>query len=123
VDTVLQVVQVLALVCVSALCVYLIVVLSQFKRDVSDFNQRSKPVLENLAFITDRLKSASEKFESQVDLIKGSLQSLKDVADDVRMFEQRVRVAVEEPVFQVASVFAAVVNAIAAFIEKFSGKK
>jgi hypothetical protein len=122
VDTLLQVIQAVALVCVSALCVYLIVVLTQVKRDLADFTHRSKPILENVAFITDRLKSAAEKVDSQVDIVKGSLHSLKSAADDVRMFEQRVRESLEEPVFQMISMFGAIVTAIAAVIERFRSK-
>jgi uncharacterized protein YoxC len=119
VDTVLQLAQVVALVCVSALCVYLIVVLTQFKRDLSEFSQRSKPVLENLAHITERLKSAAEKIDTQADIMRGSLNSLKSVADNVLLFEQRIQEKIEEPILQVSSMIGAIVASIATFFERF----
>jgi uncharacterized protein Yka (UPF0111/DUF47 family) len=119
VDTVLQLAQVVALVCVSALCVYLIVVLTQLKRDVSEFSQRSKPVLENLAHITERLKSVAEKIDTQADIMRGSLNSLKSVADNVLLFEQRIQEKIEEPILQVSSMIGAIVASIATFFERF----
>jgi uncharacterized protein YoxC len=119
VDTVLQLAQVVALVCVSALCVYLIVVLTQLKRDLSEFSQRSKPVLENLAHITERLKSAAEKIDTQADIMRGSLNSLKSVADNVLLFEQRIQEKIEEPILQVSSIIGAIVASIATFFERF----
>lgn len=118
-DTVLQLAQVVALVCVSALCVYLIVVLTQLKRDLSEFSQRSKPVLENLAHITERLKSVAEKIDTQADIMRGSLNSLKSVADNVLLFEQRIQENIEEPILQVSSMIGAIVASIATFFERF----
>ena len=118
-DTVLIVAEVVALVCLSALCVYLIVALTTFKKEVSEFSQRSKPVLDNLAYITDRLKSAAGKIDDQVDIVKGSLYSFKSVADNILLFEERVQRQLEQPIFQVASVIGAIVTGIAAFFDRF----
>jgi uncharacterized protein YoxC len=121
VEIVLIIAQIVALVSVSALCIYLINVLGQFRRDVSDFTQRSRPVLDNLAVITENLKSASEKIDDQVDIVRGSLQSFKEVADNVLLFERRVQDRIEEPIFQVASVLGTVVNGLASFIKGLRG--
>ncbi|MEK6755278.1 MAG: hypothetical protein AABZ02_03905 [Bacteroidota bacterium] len=121
-DTVLQLAQVVALVCVSALCVYLIVVLTHVKRDLSEFSQRSKPVLENLAHITERLKSAAEKIDNQADIMKSSLNSLKSVADDVLLFERRIQENLEEPILQLSSMIGAIVTSIGAFFERFRSR-
>ena len=118
-ETVLQLVQVIALISVSALCVYLIVVLSVLRRDLAEFSQRSKPVLENLAFITEKLKSAAQKIDDHVDIVKSSLNSLKNVADNVLMLEERVQQRLEEPIVQVASVLGAIVSGVGVFFERF----
>jgi uncharacterized protein YoxC len=119
VDTVLTVAEVVALVCLSALCVYLIAALTTFKKEVSEFSQRAKPVLDNLAYITDKLKSAAGKIDDQVDIVKGSLYSFKSVADNILLFEERVQRQLEQPIFQVASVIGAIVTSIAAFFDRF----
>lgn len=122
-EIVLIIAQIVALVSVSALCLYLISVLGQFRRDVSDFTQRARPVLDNLSTITENLKSASQKIDDQVDIVRGSLQSFKDVADNVLLFEQRIQQRLEEPILQVASVLGTMVNTIAAFIKGFRGQE
>jgi len=119
VETVLQIVQVVALVSLTALCLYLIVALSGFRRDLAEFVQRSKPVLENLAFITERLKSTAQKIDDHVDIVKASLNSLKNVADNVLLLEERVQEQLEEPIIQVATVLGAIVSAIGSLFERF----
>jgi hypothetical protein len=87
VETVLQFVQLIALLSLTALSIYLIVILSGLRRDISEFVQGAKPVLENLAFITEKLKSTAQKIDNHVDIVKSSLASLKNVADNVLVLE------------------------------------
>jgi CHASE1-domain containing sensor protein len=119
VETVLQIVQVVALLSVTALCVYLIVALSSIRRDLTEFVHRSKPVLDNLAFITERLKSTAQKIDEHVDILRSSLNSFKSVADNVLMLEERVQQQLEEPVLQVASILGAIISGVATLIERF----
>jgi hypothetical protein len=119
VETVLQFVQLIALISLTALSIYLIVVLSGLRRDVSDFVQRAKPVLDNLAFITEKLKSTAKKIDDHVDIVKSSLNSLKSVADNVLVLEERVQQRLEEPILQVASIIGAIVSSVGVFFERF----
>ena len=121
-ETVLQLVQVVALVSLTALCLYLIVALSGFRRDLAEFVQRSKPVLDNLAFITERLKSTAQKIDEHVDIVKGAFDSLKNVADNVLMLEERVQEQLEEPIMQVATVLGAIVSSIGSLFERFRSR-
>ena len=118
-ETVLQFVQLIALISLTALSIYLIVVLSGLRRDVSDFVQRAKPVLDNLAFITEKLKSTAKKIDDHVDIVKSSLNSLKSVADNVLVLEERVQQRLEEPILQVASIIGAIVSSVGVFFERF----
>ena len=118
-ETVLPYVQAVALISLTALCLYLIVVLSGLRRDLAEFVQRSKPVLDNLAFITERLKSTAQKLDDHVDIVKSSLMSLKGVADNVLMLEERVQQKLEEPILQVASILGAIVSSVGSLFERF----
>jgi hypothetical protein len=119
VETVLQFVQLIALVSLTALSIYLIVILSGLRRDVTEFVQRAKPVLDNLAYITEKLKSTAEKIDNHVDIVKSSLNSLKSVADNVLVLEERVQQRLEEPILQVASILGAIVSSIGMFFDRF----
>ena len=117
-ETVLQFVQLIALLSLTALSIYLIVILSGLRRDVSEFVQRAKPVLENLAFITEKLKSTAQ-IDDHVDIVKSSLNSLKNVADNVLVLEERVQQRLEEPILQVASIIGAIVSSVGVFFDRF----
>ncbi|MFH0992209.1 MAG: hypothetical protein V1799_19590 [bacterium] len=120
-ETVLALAQLLALLSVSVLCIYLVVTLRQIRHDLAEFAQRVKPVLENLTYITERLKSAAAKIDEQADIIKGSLQSFKTVADNVVLFERRIRQQLEEPIMQVSSIIGAIVGSVIEFFGRFRG--
>jgi hypothetical protein len=119
VETVLQFVQLIALISLTALSIYLIVILSGLRRDVSEFVQRTKPVLENLAFITEKLRSTAQKIDDHVDIVKGTLNSLKSVADNVLVLEERVQQRLEEPILQVASIIGTIVSSVGVFFDRF----
>jgi uncharacterized protein YoxC len=122
VDTILTIAQIVALVAVSTLCIYLIPValrlketLSRFQKDFSEISGKAKPVLENLEVITDRFKSVSEKVDDQVEILRGSFGSLRDVAEDVVAFERRITSTLEAPILRIAAMLGALVDRLASF--------
>jgi hypothetical protein len=119
VETVLQFVELIALLSLTVLSIYLIVILSGMRRDLTEFVQRAKPVLDNLAYITEKLKSTAEKIDNHVDIVKSSLNSLKSVADNVLVLEERVQQRLEEPILQVASILGAIVSSVGMFFDRF----
>lgn len=118
-ETVLQLIQAIALISLTVLCVYLVIVLASVRRDLAEFAQRSKPVLDNLAFITEKLKSTAQKIDDHVDIVKGSLNSFKSVADNVLLLEERVQQRLEEPILQVASIIGTIVSSVGVFFDRF----
>ena len=121
------IVETVALLSASALCVYLIVVLARLKdvltliqKDLAEIGAKAKPVFENLQVITETLKSVSGKIDDQVGLVRGSLESVKNAADNIVAFEQRIQESLEEPVIRLLGMVAAFVNRIASY---FGGAK
>ncbi|HLE33014.1 MAG TPA: hypothetical protein VJB38_10425 [Bacteroidota bacterium] len=121
-DSLRSVVEVVALLSASALCIYLIVVLARLKdvltllqKDLSEIGAKAKPVFENLQVITERLKSVSGKIDDQIGLVKGSLESVKSAADNFVAFEQRIQDSLEEPVIRLTTVVSSFVNRIASY--------
>jgi uncharacterized protein YoxC len=129
VDDVIKIAQALALLSASALCLYLIVVLvrlnkllESLQRDISDIARGLKPVLENLAVITDRFKLISEKVNEQVESFHTIFTTFRRVAENVVRFEERVQERLEEPLFRVTSMFGGLVGRIASFFGLSSGR-
>jgi len=117
VESFLQVVQMVALLCASALCVYLIITLVKFndlfgmlQKDLSEIARNAKPVFENLNVITEKLKSISTKVDEQANMFRDSMESFKMLAENVLEFERRIEQRVEEPIIRVTSVLGGLVD-------------
>jgi uncharacterized protein YoxC len=125
VETLLVVAQVLALLCLSALCIYLIVVLLRLRsvlngieKDFKEMTARAVPVLENMEFITSRVKSITESVDDQVLMVRESMSSIKDVADNIVALERRVQERVEGPILDTIGFVAAVLKGVRTFFER-----
>ena len=121
----LVIAQILALLCVSALCIYLIVVLSHVKgaltnleKDVKEMTSLSLPVLENMEFITSRVRSISENVDDQVTIVRQSLGSIKEIADNVVALERKVQERIEGPILETVAIISAIFKGIRTFVER-----
>ena len=124
-NTLLTIAEILALLCVSALCVYLIVVLvrvnralGQVEKDLKDLAARALPILENTEYITARLKSVAENVDEQVLTVRESIASIKEIADNVVALERKVQDRIEGPVLDGVSFLSAVVTGVRTFIQR-----
>jgi uncharacterized protein YoxC len=125
VEILLVVAQIIALLCVSALCIYLIVVLLRVRtilagveKDLKEVTSRALPVLENMEFITSRVKSITENVDDQVVIVKDSIASVKQVADNVVALERKVQERIEGPVLDTVAFLAALFNGVRTFIDR-----
>jgi len=125
VELFLVIAQILALLCVSALCIYLIVVLSHVKgaltnleKDVKEMTSLSLPVLENMEFITSRVRSISENVDDQVTIVRQSLGSIKEIADNVVALERKVQERIEGPILETVAIISAIFKGIGTFVER-----
>ena len=121
-ESFLQVVQMVALVSASALCIYLIVtlvklndLLGMLHKDLSDISRNAKPVFENLQVVTEKLRSITTKVDEQAETFRDSLQSFKALADNVLEFEKRLEQRVEEPIIRVTSILGGLVDRLMSF--------
>ena len=124
-DTLLVVAQVLALLCLSALCIYLIVILLRVRtvligieKDFKEMTTRAVPVLENMEFITARLKSITENVDDQVMIARESISSIREVADNIVALERRVQERIEGPILDTVGFVAAVLKGVRTFVER-----
>ncbi|MBP1647054.1 MAG: hypothetical protein H6Q30_499 [Bacteroidetes bacterium] len=121
----LTIAEILALLCVSALCVYLIVVLARLKetlghveKEVKDLAAHALPILENTEYITARLKSVAENVDDQVLTVRESIASIREIADNVVALERKIQERIEGPVLDGVSYLSAIVTGIRTFIQR-----
>ena len=124
-ETILIVAEIVALICLVALCIYTILVLSRLRavltnleRDLKAFAERAIPVLENLEEITTKFKSVAATIEQEVGAIKESMAAVQQIAENIVNFEKRVQERVEIPVMEAVSVISAVFKGVRAFLDR-----
>ena len=122
---ILIITQVVALLCLSALSVYVIVVLlrvrdilTNVEKDFKEMTTRAIPILENLEFITSRVKGITENLDDQVVSVKESLGTIRQMAMNVVELERRVQERVEGPVLEGVAVAAAIVKGVRTFLDR-----
>jgi uncharacterized protein YoxC len=125
VETVLLVAQILSSVCVAILCVYLIIVLirvrevlASVERDLKDMTSKAIPILDNMEFITSRVKSITESIDDQVIVVRESIGSLRQVAENIVELERRVQERIEGPILDSVAFIAAVFKGVRTFVER-----
>jgi uncharacterized protein YoxC len=125
-ESVLVIAQILALLCLSALCVYLIVVLirlrdvlSGFEKDMKELTTRAIPVLDNMEYITGRIRGITDSIDDQLASVRESLTSVRHIAENVMAFERRVQERVEGPILEGVAVIAGVFKGLRAMVERF----
>ena len=124
-ESVLVIAQILALLCLSALCIYLIVVLlrvrdilSAVEKDFKEMTSRALPILENMEYITARVKSITENIDEQVMIVRESISSVKEIADSVVALERKVQDRIEGPILDAVAFAASVFNGVRTFLDR-----
>jgi uncharacterized protein YoxC len=125
VETILVVAQILALLCLSALCIYMIVVLlrvreilSNLERDIKEMTTRAVPILENMEFITARVKTITENIDDQVNSVRDSIVSMRQVAMNVVDLERKMQERIEGPILEGVAFVSAIFKGVRTFVER-----
>lgn len=124
-ESFLLVAQILVLLSLSALAIYLVVVLSKVKDmlntveiNIKEVSARAIPVLENMEALTSKLRTITASIDDQMLLIRNSLQTLRDVTENISRFERKVQDHIEGPIMEVASVVGGFISGVAGFLHK-----
>lgn len=124
-ESFLVIAQIFALICVSGVCIFLIVVLlrvrnllTSFEKDFKEMTSRTLPVLENMEYITSRLRSITESIDDQVMIVRDSIGSMKEIADNIVALERRVQERIEGPILDTIAFIAAVFKGVRTFFER-----
>ncbi len=127
VESFLLIAQILVLLSLSALAIYLVVVLSKVKDmlstvevNIKEVSARAIPVLENMEALTSKLRTITDSIDDQMSLIRNSLQTLRDVTENISRFERKLQDHIEGPVMEVASVVGGFISGIAGFLHRIT---
>jgi uncharacterized protein YoxC len=125
VESVLLVAEIVLFLCLAALCIYLIIILLRLRRaidtvekDFKEMTTRAIPLLENMEFITARVKSITENIDDQVMTVRDSIASVKGIADNVVALERRIQERIEGPILDTVAFAAAIISGVRTLIER-----
>jgi uncharacterized protein YoxC len=118
----------LGFVAFAALCIYLIITLSKLREslnkiqeDVGEISRNAVPLFENLKIITDKVKNVSENVDDQITILGSSVESIREMTENIVSFEQNIQREIEGPVMEAFSFISAVVKGVKAFLTKLKG--
>jgi len=117
--------EIVALAAVSVLCIYLVVVLVRVRsilalleHETKELSARAIPVMENLEVITDRVKTITDDIDEQINVVKTAIHSFKVITENIADFERRVQNRIEEPVMDTVGTFAAIFKGLRTFVAR-----
>lgn len=124
-ETALLIAQLVALVAVTAVCIFLILVLirvremlTKIERDISAVTERTMPVLENIDYISSRVKNITDNIDDQVLMVRESMGSIREIADNIVSLERQVQSRIEGPILDTVALIAALVKCVKAFTSR-----
>ncbi|MDD8019377.1 MAG: hypothetical protein PHP42_13475 [Bacteroidota bacterium] len=127
-EHVLLIAQIVVLLLLSALSIYFILVLVRLREVLGTVDANLKqvstkvlPMLDNLEFITSKLRAIVENFDEQMGTLRTSIETIRSVADNVASFERRVQDAVETPIMDVMNTIGGIIRGFSSFITRITG--
>jgi len=124
-EPVLVIALVVALVCLSVLCVYMILfllrvreILTGIEKDFKEMSARALPVLDNMEYITSRVKSIADNIDDQVMIVRESIGSVREIADNIVAMERKVQDRIEGPILDTVAFVAALFKGLRTFVDR-----
>lgn len=93
-------------------------VLALFERDMKEVTSRALPVLENMEFITNRVRNITETIDDQVSVVQESISSMKEMTENIVELERRVQERIEGPILDTIGFVAAVIKGCRTFLSR-----
>jgi uncharacterized protein YoxC len=124
-NTFLIIVEIIALLCLSAVCIYLLIVLvrlkdmlSSMEKDLKEITARTLPVLDNMEFITARVKSITENIDDQVMMVRDAIGAVREISDNIVALERKVQERIEGPILDSVAFVAALIKGVRTFLDR-----
>ena len=117
------------LISASLLCLFLIFYIyritksfNQIKDEVKKISSKLDPFIESMTELSNRINEISDSVKKPVELVRTTVNDVKNRVDAILNFEAKLRKGVEEPVFRLIRALTAIVNGIEAFWKNYNKK-
>lgn len=124
-ESILTIATIIASLFLSALCLYLILLivrvretLGNVEKDLKEISTRVVPVLDNMEFITARVKSITENIDDQVTMVRDSVGSIREMTDNIVALERKVQERIEGPILETVALVAAIFKGVRSFMDR-----
>jgi len=114
------------LISASLLCLFLIFYLyritksfNQIKDEVKKISSKLDPFIESMTELSNRMNEISDGVKEPVEIVRSTVNDVKNRVDTILNFEAKLRQGVEAPVFRLIKAVTAIVNGIEAFIKNY----
>lgn len=117
------------LISASLLCLFLIFYIyritksfNQIKDEVKKISLKLDPFIESMTDLSNRMNEISDGVKEPVELVRTTVNDVKNRVDTILNFEAKIRKGVEDPVFRLIKTLTAMVNGIEAFLKNYKKK-
>ena len=91
--------------------------------DVNKIKTNLDPLIDDSRKQVIKLNSVFEKIDNNLDVLKGTVDKIRDTVDSVMAFEQKIQSKIESPVLDTVNAYVAIVKGLKVFFEKMSEKR
>ena len=95
---------------------------NQIKDEVKKISSKLDPFIESMTELSNRINEISDSVKEPVELVRTTVNDVKNRVDAILNFEAKLRKGVEEPVFRLIRALTAIVNGIEAFWKNYNKK-
>ncbi len=95
----------------------------ELKEDFNNFKIRVDPLIEDTLELVKKLNTISGKVEENIDTVKKATEKVKDLAQDIYDFKERLQKKIEPPINDTINFYNALIKGIKAFTEKIKSPR
>jgi uncharacterized protein YoxC len=126
---ILNIFYILLLISASALCVALIIYLSNITKsvkeisiDIKDLSSQMKPLITSTAALSEKLNSLTDEAKGQFSILKGIVSEIKERSDAIFDLEEKIRGGIEGHALDLIKNLSSVANGASAFWSAYRKK-
>jgi uncharacterized protein YoxC len=124
--TLIDFLLIILIISASALCIALIFYLARITRsfnamqkDLKEISTNFNPLINSVSELTEKLSIITESAQSQLDVSRSIIYSIKERVDTILELEEKVRSGIEVPLLSIVKNLKAISNGVSTFFSYF----